>query len=208
MNPIMSIWTQPTKTLAYILENKKIGYGFLLIALYSISAGMVSSAGTGLFSGFPLGIIVLLGIVSTFIGSLIGWLIGAAMYTWVGKWLGGKGTFSDMARLFPAFSLLMIWLAPMHLAMVVMYGPELFDTPTSQFAITNLPIGVYLLTNVVTLAIGIYGVVIASKGIGLVHGFSAMRGFGVILIIIGIGVLLAIVLSFAFSAVIFSLISM
>lgn len=203
MNPIFTIWRQPTKTLEYILSEKKIGYGAFIMVLYSLSAGMVTSANTGLFSGLPLPAILALTIFSTLIGSFIGWVIGAAMYTWVGQWLGGRGKFADMVRVFPAFSILMIWLAPMHLAMVVMYGKALFDAPASQFAITNLPIGVYFLTNLVTMGIGIYGVVIMSKGIGLVHQFSAMRGFGAVMIMVGIGIVIGIILAFTLGVVLF-----
>jgi hypothetical protein len=45
----------------------------------------------------------------------------------------------------------------------------------------------------ILMGVSIYGMVVLSKGIGIVHNFSAWRGFGVIMIFIGIIILIAIV---------------
>lgn len=205
MNPILSIWSKPTETLKYILENKTVAYGFLIFLLSSISTGAVSMATTGLFSGMPVAFIVIVSIIITYGAALIGWVIIAALYTWVGKWLGGTGKFSDMIRITPASAILSIWLAPMNFLLVAVYGSRLFEVPTDNFGITNLPIGIYLLQNLVMIGVGIYGTVIMCKGIGLVHGFSAWRGLGVVAIIFGIFVVITIIISVVFAALIFSL---
>lgn len=207
MNPIFSIWKHPTETLNYMLAKKSIGYGFLVYLLASISTGMVALSETGLFTGMPLATIVLISIAITFIGAIIGWFIAAGMYTWVGKWLGGRGRFSDMIYVVPASSLLQIWLSPMNLALIVLYGSALFEAPVGDFAVTNIPVGVFLLVNLATIAIGIYGIVIMSKGVGLVHGFSAWRGFGTMMIITGIMIVIGIILFFIFGAIIFAIIT-
>ena len=106
MNPILTIWSKPTETLNYILENKTVAYGFIIFLLSSISTGSVAMATTGLFSGMPIALIVILSIIITYGAALIGWVIIAALYTWVGKWLGGRGKFSDMIRVTPASAIL------------------------------------------------------------------------------------------------------
>jgi hypothetical protein len=205
MNPLLTIWSQPTRTLQYMLEKKTAAYGFLIFLLSSISTGSVAMATTGIFGSMPLPFILLLSIIMTYGGALIGWVITTALYTWVGKWLGGKGKFSDMLLITPASAIPMIWLAPMNFLLVAVYGSRLFEVPTENFGITNLPIGIYLLQNLIMFGVGIYGTVIACKGIGLVHGFSAWRGLGVVAIITGIIVVIGIIIAMAFAAIIFSL---
>lgn len=205
MNPILTIWSKPTETLNYMLENKTVAYGFIIFLLSSISTGSVAMATTGLFGSLPVALIVLLSIIITYGLALIGWVIIAALYTWVGKWLGGRGKFSDMVRVTPASAILSIWLAPMNFLLVAVYGSRLYEVPTENFGLTNLPIGVYLLQNLIMIGVGIYGTVITCKGVGLVHGFSAWRGLGVVAIIAGIIVVITIIISIAFAAIIFSL---
>ena len=43
--------------------------------------------------------------------------------------------------------------------------------------------------------VSIYGIVVLSKAIGLVHNFSAWRGFGVIMIFLGIIIVVAIIVA-------------
>ena len=207
MNPLLSIWTQPTKAMQYMLEKKSIGYGFLIYLLGSISSGSIALESTGWFSGLPLLAIVFISIVISYGGALIGWVIIAALYTWIGTWLGGRGKFSDMVHVTPAAAIPMIWLAPMNFLLIAVYGSQLFEVP-SAYSITNLPLGVYLLMNLITFGVGIYSTVISCKGIGLVHGFSAWRGLGVVAIIIGIFLVIGIILSIVFAAIIFSLFSL
>ena len=207
MSPLLTIWSQPTKTLQYMLEKKSVGYGFLILLLSSISAGSVAMATTGIFGGMPLALIIIVSIIITYGGALIGWVITAGMYTWVGKWLGGRGTFTDMIHITPASSILTIWLAPLNFLLIAVYGSRLFEMPTDNFGITNLPLGIYFLQNLITIGIGIYGTVIACKGIGLVHGFSAWRGFGVVAIIFGIFLVIMVLIALIFGAIIFSIIA-
>ena len=174
-----------------MLEKKSIGYGFLIYLLGSISSGSIALETTGWFSGLPLLAIVFISIVISYGGALIGWVIMSALYTWIGTWLGGRGKFSDMVHVTPAAAIPMIWLAPMNFLVLAVYGSQLFEVP-SDYGITNLPLGIYFLTNLITFGVGIYGTVISCKGIGLVHGFSAWRGFGVVAISMGIFILLGI----------------
>ncbi|MGN7388572.1 YIP1 family protein [Sporosarcina sp. SAFN-015] len=207
MNPLLSIWSQPTKTLQYMLEKKSAGYGFLIFLLSSISGGSIAMATTGIFGGMPLAFIIILSIIMTYGFALIGWVINAGLYTWVGKWLGGKGKFSDMLKITPAPAIPTIWLAPMNFLLIAVYGSRLFEVPTDNFGITNLPLGIYFLQNLIIIGVGIFGTVIACKGIGLVHGFSAWRGLGVVAIIFGIVFVIMLMIMLIFGAIIFSLIA-
>lgn len=196
MNPLISIWSRPTDTLRYMLKEKTARYGFFIFFLGTIGSGFFVSTSTGLFDGLPLLAIVLLAFSSNYIGALLGWWLSSVLYTWIGKWLGGTGTFSDMARIVPAGTIPIIWLAPMNFLLLAVYGSRLFEAPTDPLIPTNLPIGIYFLTNMISIGVGIYGTVLSCKGIGLVHGFSAWRGLGVLAIVFAFGVVLGVILIF------------
>lgn len=186
MNPLLTIWTRPSDTIEYVLEHKTRSYGFLLIVLTSISVGFTAFSDTGLMNDQPLIAIILASIVSAILSGLLGWVINSALYTWVGKMLGGSGKFKDMMAVVPLSSIPLIWMMPYNILLVVMFGKDLFRD-ASEFAVMPAPLVVFnLLTALLMFGFTIFGVVISSKAIGAVHGFSAMRGFGTIAIIIGL----------------------
>ncbi|WP_040285394.1 YIP1 family protein [Sporosarcina koreensis] len=191
--PLVSIWSRPTDVLNYMKDRLSLKYAVAILALAALSTGGYQAGNTNLTSSLPLGVQIPLLIITTFVGALISWVIGSALYTWIGRGIfGGRGTFRDMLRVVPASSIPMIWMAPVNYAVIAVYGELAFKTPDPEsLTITYLPLTVYLFVNFLTFALGIYAIVISSKGIGLVHGFSAWKGFGVNLLVLVAGFLIA-----------------
>jgi hypothetical protein len=67
--------------------------------------------------------------------------------------------------------------------------------PVDIFAVTNMSIGFYLPLNLIQIGVSIYAIVVLSKGLGLVHNFSALRGFGAVMIMIGIMLVITILIT-------------
>lgn len=185
MNPLISIWTQPKETIRYVLEYKTWSYSFFILLLSAISVGLTSFADTDFIPDLPLIILVMLAIISTFIGSIISLFISAALYNWIGKWLGGTGNFSDMFQMTPIASIPLIWMLPINLLLVVVFGKSIFIGMDESVAFMSLPATLLLLSNILTFGLSIFGFIILSKGIGIVHHFSSWRGFSVLMIIFG-----------------------
>lgn len=194
LKPLLSIWTRPTATLTYMKNETTWKYSILILALAAIATGGYQAGSSGYFPDLPLTLLVLLLIASTFVGGLISWVIGAAFYTWLGKLVfRGTGTFAEMLRIVPATSLPLIWMAPLNFAIIATYGKLAFEVPPEgSLEITYLPLTVYMLTSAITFALGVFAIVISSKGIGLVHGFSAWRGFAVNLLVVVAAVLISV----------------
>lgn len=188
MQPLISTWTQPKETIRYVLEYKTWSYSFFILLLVSISTGLISFAETDIMSDLSLPVIILLSILTSFIGTLISLFISSALYTWVGKWLGGKGNFKDMVQMSPIASIPFIWMMPINLLLVIIFGKSLFVymTNTAEADVFGTLSVVLLFTNLLTFALGIFSTVILSKGIGIVHRFSSWRGFGTIMIVTGL----------------------
>lgn len=193
MNPFISIWREPKKTIQYMIDHKTLWYGLLIILLGALSSSIMAFADTGFLEGFSLPVILTIAIVSSLVISIPAWFINAALFTWIGKLLGGTGNIRTMCLVVTAGAIPMIWLMPIGIIAVMIYGETLFATPPGEFGITNMSIGFYLFYNFLLFAVGIFGLVIASKGVGLAHNFSAWRGFGTIMIITGIFFLISII---------------
>ena len=193
MNPLLSIWSQPKNTVQYMLDNKQISYLIFLAALSSFASGFLAFADKGFLVEFSLPVILLLITLLSIVIGVAGLGLSAVIYTWIARLLGGTGTIRNTSYAVAAGAIPTIWTMPLGIIAVILYGKNLFMQP-DIFSITNMSTGFYLLYNLILLGISIYGIVILSKGIGLVHNFSALRGFGTIMIFIGIMTLISIVI--------------
>ncbi|MBO1911173.1 YIP1 family protein, partial [Microvirga sp. 3-52] len=187
------IWSQPKNTVQYMIDNKRISYLVFLAILASLATGILAFADSGLFEGFSLPVILVIVTILSIIISIASWGFGSLVYTWIGKWLGGTGTIKNMSYAVAAGLIPTIWTMPIGFIAVILYGKSLFSQPVGDFAITNMSTGFYLIQNLLIFGVSIYGLVVLSKGIGLVHNFSAWRGFGAVMIFLGISILIAIV---------------
>lgn len=194
MNPFISIWRAPKQTVQYMVEHKSLSYGLMMIFLATLSTSVMAFADTGFFDHFSLPAILFISIISSLLISIAVWFMNAAIYTGIGKLLGGTGKFRDMCLAVSAASIPMIWMMPVGVVAVLIYGKRLFAEPTGYFGITNMSIGLYLLYNFLLFGLGIFGTVILAKGIGYVHNFSAWRGFGVVMIYLAIVFIIVIVI--------------
>ena len=194
MNPFLLIWTQPKKTLAYLIEHKTIGYGLMIMVISSLCSGIMAFADTGLLEGFSLPAIFAISFGAALLISIPAYFMSAFMYTWIGKLLGGTGNWREMCLVIAGGVLPMIWTLPIGILAVIIYGKALFSEPVGVFAVTNMSLGFYLFHTVIMTGLSIFSTVIQSKGIGLVHNFSAWRGFGTIMIYAGIVFVLSFIL--------------
>ena len=192
MNPFISIWKEPKKTIQYMIDNKGLGYGLVIMLLAALSSSVMTFSDTGFLEGFSLPAILTIAILSGLIISIPVWFINAALYTWIGKLLGGTGNIRNMCLVVAAGVIPSIWLMPIGIIAVAMYGELLFAAPPGEFSLTNMSIGFYILYNFLLIAVGIFGLVILSKGVGLAHNFSSWRGFGTVMIFSGILIVIAI----------------
>ncbi|AOV06484.1 YIP1 family protein [Sporosarcina ureilytica] len=197
MNPFLSIWTKPEQTLRDMIDRKSIGYGILVIVIASIGTGVFSFADSGLLSGFSLPAILFISLFLATAMSVFLYFLNAGLYLFIGKLLGGKGQWKQMCLAIASGSLPMIGMLPISIIAILIYGKDLFREPVGPFAVTNMSFGFYLFYLIVMIGLSIYGIVILSKAIGYAHQFSALRGFGTIMIYAGIVFVIVILLAIA-----------
>lgn len=186
MNPFLSIWSKPEQTLQDMIEQRSLGYGILVTVIVSIGTSVFSFADTGLLSGFSLPTILFISLFIAITMSVFFYFFNAGVYLFIGKILGGKGQWKQMCLAVASGSLPMIGMLPISIIAVLIYGKDLFIEPVGPFAVTNMSFGFYVFYLIVMMGLSIYGIVILSKAIGYAHQFSALRGFGTIMIYAGI----------------------
>ena len=185
MNPFLSVWKAPKETVAYLIEHKTIGYGLMIAMIASLGSGIMAFADTGLLEGSSLPVILMTSLGIALAISVAGYFISAFVYTGIGKLLGGTGNWRDMCLVIAGGALPMVWIMPIGIIAVLLYGEKLFSLP-GIFEVTNMSTGFYFLYTLILIGLSVFAMIIQSKGIGLVHNFSAWRGFGTMMIFAGI----------------------
>ncbi|AJD92731.1 hypothetical protein JMA_34140 [Jeotgalibacillus malaysiensis] len=190
MNPLLSVWLKPKSTAEYVMENKTVRFSIILFILSSYSNILNALQESGFIEGWSSWLVAILIIIAGPIFGLIGFYIGSWLYTIVGKWMNGSGTLENMRKAIGVTAIPNLVLIPVSLIYIMIYGDLFFQRPEwNEF--TSLPTGPSMILNLITLAIGIWNVVVVSKVIGVVHGFSSWRGLGVSLVIaVSLGILM------------------
>lgn len=193
LNPFLSVWTQPKETVRQFIKNDRLGYTMILVSIAGIGATIAGLQDSGWFQEFS----VVFWIIGILLGGIIsGFLnlgVNSLLYTFIGKLYGGKGKLRDMAIAIGPTVIPQIFAVPVFVFYALFYGERFFAAPEG-FNITSIPLGAYLFLILLMLASGIWSIVVTSKAIGVVHGFSSMRGFGVYMTIAGIFIIIALIL--------------
>lgn len=187
LNPFFSIWFSTRQTIRYVLDYKDLRYSLTIAAIAGIpnTIGVIGEWEKNF--DVSLWLILIGAILLGPIFGLIGLTIGAAIYTWVGKWFGGTGKFKEMLQAVGVNAIPIIWMTPYYIiaAFIAHSGfADMTNGPVSAGAIGWLLLSFFIMT-----ALAIWMIVIQSKGIGEVHQFSSWKGFATLIIpsiIIGI----------------------
>ncbi len=181
INPFFSIWLSTRETVRYVLDHKELKYSLVIAAIAGIPSAISGAGELRKSFDIPL-LLVLIGII--LLGPLLNlvWVyIGAAVYTWVGKWFGGKGKYKEMLQAIGVVMVTQFWMAPIWiLSTIFIYnGFLVFDVVSG---INPGAIIWFLVLNLITLTFSIWVIIIQSKAIGEVHQFSSWKGFWTLII--------------------------
>lgn len=136
-----------------------------------------------------------------FVMTIISWLINGLFVKWTGTWLGGIATFRNICVFLSICSVPYLELLLLESLLTCIVGlagngnPDFFLHPSNTLGL--------LLTAVLHIFVGVYTMVIASKGLAVIQEYaSAWRGFGNLLlgglimavVFIGLAIVAAIVI--------------
>lgn len=191
LNPFLSVWTQPKETVRQFIDHDKLGFSVLVASISGIGGVITSLQNSGFFQDMSLFLWMIGILVAGIISGLISLGINSLLYTGIGKLYGGTGNLRNMAVAIGPMMIPQVFLLPVLVVYIIIYGQRFFDAPP-QFSLTSIPLGAYLLLLLIIIIASFWSIVVSAKAIGVVHGFSSWRGFGVIMTIAGIGVFIGV----------------
>lgn len=180
LNPFFSIWFSTRKTIRYVLENKSLKYALIIAAISGIPSGFNAFGELSSTLNFQLGFLILASLVIGPILGLLGVGLSTIIFTFVGKWMGGVGTFGEVAKAMGVVTIPAIWLFPYFILTSIITFNENQVDPLS--GINGTMIIWMIFSALIMIVYSIWMIVIQSQSIGEVHQFSSWRGFATLMI--------------------------
>jgi hypothetical protein len=188
-SPFLTIWLKPRGTIRGIVDRDPGRHVLWLSMVWGVAESLSFSANGNLGDKYPLmpilGGSLAAGIVA---GPLLN-VIFAALLTWVGGWLGGRGKPIQLRAAF-AWSyitetpIVLLWMGVLSIFGIRFFQEAGLDDPTEVEAILLIAFPIC------TISLLIWSFVILIKTVAEVHEFSAWKALGTILICAGFGIVL------------------
>lgn len=130
---LLKVWTEPKKVFKYINDTKYDKHVLKLLVL----AGISSSFGNAVERswGDDLSLTAIIGIC-LIIGGLFGWIsyyVYAALVSWTGNWLGGKGDTDSILRVIAYGIIPYLFALVLLIPQIALYGVDLFTAEGGNF---------------------------------------------------------------------------
>lgn len=166
------IWTEPRRIFNYIEKAKYEKYFYILMVLAGITGSLDRAMEKGL--GNDQSIIFIL-ISATIFGGLLGWIgyyIYAALISWTGKWLDGKGNTESIYRvmayaLIPSIlSLLVIF------SQILIFGSSSFQNNFEISESKTVESVIFIILNIGNLGLAVVNIIFYGIAISVVQKFG------------------------------------
>lgn len=180
LNPFFSIWLSTRETVRYVLDHKNLKYSLTLAAIAGIPNGISGASEWSKNFDISLWLLIIGILVLGPVLGLIGLGFGTVIYTWVGKWFGGSGTFREMAQAMGVTIIPSIWLTPYWILSFIFVRNNIFMM--NPLEITSGSIFWTFFSSLIIITFSVWMIVIQSKAIGEVHQFSNWKGFATVII--------------------------
>ena len=122
------IWTSPRLVFKYLNDNKYDNYVYILLFLAGITRAFDKASLKDMGDNQSLLAVVLISII---LGGLFGWItfyIYAALMSWTGEWLDGKGDAKSLLRIISYGMLPSIVALLLLIPQIALFGNEIFQS--------------------------------------------------------------------------------
>ena len=182
LNPWFAIWFMPRATMRQILDTNPKRMVHILAMLGGILEGIASRVPDLPFMIPLAGLVAFKAIVGLFAGLIL--LYAGSFLLWMtGRWLGGKGAFTDVRAAFAwSNNIPAIWGSMLLLPLLAYLGTEALNLDPTH--LLEDPVGLLLLLPIgfMGFVLLIWRLVVVFKCVGEAHRFSAWHAFGAFLI--------------------------
>lgn len=175
VNPWIGIWVRPRATLQAILAYNKSYLLPLLYWIYGMPLFLQAAQNMSLGERFPLGVILGGAVIGAFIIGFIGINLGALLFHWTGRWIGGVGSFKDVRAAVAWASVPHIVAIATWIVQVLMFGHNTFSLMFFKTPLVGTSFTIMYLCSIVSMVAMVWGVVILLKALGQAQQFSAWK---------------------------------
>ena len=171
MNPWTLVWTAPRKAVRSAITNNKAQLAFILAMIFGITSFFDRAIGRNLGDTFPFLLVLVMTLVGGAIGGLLGWWILSGISFFIGKWLGGTGTYEEM-KIAVGISYIPVALTG------VLYVLDLLILRTSLFKDVEVSVfqALWLLFSAsIGVVFSFWSIFIVIKGVAEAHRFSSWK---------------------------------
>jgi hypothetical protein len=167
-----NIWTSPRLVFKYLNENRYDKFVNLLLVLGGISGTFNNASTRNMGDNFPLIAVIAICII---LGGLIGWIgyyIYAALLSWTGRWINGRGDTKSLLRVVSHAMIPAIFSMVLLIPQIIICGNGIFQ---SDFDILNNSLSAvifFYLTILLELILGIWATVILVVGLSEIQKLS------------------------------------
>jgi len=175
------------------LQTDSVKWLWTLAILAGIKLFLDNADAQNVGDQIAFGSIILLSLVFGPLAGIFYWYLSSGLFTLTGKILGLPGNWSDMRKAVGLSFVPLVWLLPLWLVKLVLFGSEVFTPWTPVLDSSLWLLFLIVLFYFVDLFIGGWYLVILSKSVAEVYNCSAWLAFVLIMLS---GMVLSVVLGF------------
>ena len=181
-HPAVTIWTQPRHTLRQLIDQGPTRIVLVLAALHGFVSMIdrVSSRDAG--DVMSLSTMLLMCMLIGPVAGLVSLYLGALLFRWVGRWLGGQGGTKELRTAMAWAGLPVIASLPLWGLLALLLGPALFTSTSTIEAIAPWQTIIATLVGLIILSLSGWSVLLSVLGIAEAHRFSIWRAIGTCLL--------------------------
>lgn len=172
INPWLSIWVHPRKTIRALVEYNTNYRMIALCAIYGFQYILQAIQYLSLGQGTSLILIVLFALIFSIPVGYIIFNVLSAFYFWIGKLIKGKGRFKQIRAASYWSNVPMVITCLMWIILMVFHGNSLF-VAGYESKLIGTAAAISLGFAAVQLVIAVWGLIIMLHALGEVQGFSA-----------------------------------
>jgi hypothetical protein len=174
-NPWLSIWTEPRKTIRFIVKTDPKLRLLVLCAIYGLPLALNLVQSFALSHVVPSWAIIIGSLVAcTFLG-VLGISISSWLLNFTGRWIGGKGSFQDIRAALAWSNVPNIVTILMWIVLLGVFGTQVFDKDFSNAQFVGYQAGILFLVMLIETIVSIWGFIILLNALAEVQQFSIWK---------------------------------
>ena len=171
VNPWTLVWTAPRKAVRSAITHNKSQLAFYLAIIFGITSFFDRAIGNNLGDTFPFWLVLIMTLIGGAIGGLIGWWVLSGLAFFIGKWVGGVGTYEEMKIAVGVSYIPVAITGVLYILDMLILRASLFkDVEISLFQ------GLWLLFSAsIGVVFSFWSIFIVIKGVAEAHRFSSWK---------------------------------